>query len=302
LPALANFVVAKAPDEQQVRGALNAAFTSKETPDVLAFNPYTVGDQFDLDAVAVRTLFARLELRGIVRALTPGYDTYQFPLRYDPEPTAEALGERDGEVWLQLVAQAKQGRVWQTLQLRDAARAVGVPIASAIAIVRRAEEDAGAEVRASGVVHRYQVLRRPDRQVDTPALLQSVSDALEGEDRRLSAVRGFVLAVGCRQAHAVAYLGDADTSPCGICDLCTGTPPITPAQLPNRDWRDEFDPHIIGRMAADFGRDEVAIARALCQIMTTRSRPYRKSRSWGVLERAPYSEVLALVRETLETL
>ena len=232
LPALANFVVAKAPDEQQVRGALNAAFTSKETPDVLAFNPYTIGDQFDLDAVAVRTLFARLELRGIVRALTPGYDTYQFPLRYDPEPTAEALGERDGEVWLQLVAQAKQGRVWQTLQLRDAARAVGVPIASAIAIVRRAEEDAGAELRASGVVHRYQVLRRPDRQVDTPALLQSVSDALEGEDRRLSAVRGFVLAVGCRQAHAVAYLGDADTSPCGICDLCTGTPPITPAQPP----------------------------------------------------------------------
>ena len=279
--ALANFVEAKAPDEEQVRGALNAAFTSKETPDVLAFNPYTIGDQFDLDAVAVRTLFARLELRGIVRALTPGYDTYQFPLGYDAEPTAEALGERDGEVWLQLVAQAKQGRTWQTLQLRDAARAVGVPIASAIAIVRRAEEDAGAELRASGVVHRYQLLKRPDRAVDTPALLQSVSDALEGEQRRLSAVRGFVLAQGCRQAHAVAYLGDADTSPCGICDLCTGTPPLTPAQLPNPDWHAGFDSRIIERMAADFGRDDVAIARALCQIMTTRSRPFRKSRSVG---------------------
>ena len=80
LPALANFVEAKVPTEEQVRGALNAAFTSKETPDVVAFNPYTVGEQFDLDAVAVRTLFARLELRGIVRALTPAYDTYQLPL------------------------------------------------------------------------------------------------------------------------------------------------------------------------------------------------------------------------------
>ena len=299
-PALANFVAAKAPDAEQVRGSLNAAFTSKETPDVLAFNPYTVGDQFDLDAVAVRTLFARLELRGIVRALTPGYDTYQFPLRYDPQPTAEALGEQDGEVWLQLVAQAKQGRVWQTLQLREAARAIGVPIASAIAIVRRAEEDAGAELRASGVVHRYQVLRRPDRQVDTPALLQSVSDALEGEHRRLAAVRGYVLASGCRQAHAVGYLGDTDTSRCGICDLCAGTAPLTEAQLPNPDWRASFDMRIIERMAADFGRDDVAIARALCQIITTRSRPYRRSRSWGVLERAPYSDVLALVRETLD--
>jgi hypothetical protein len=239
-------------------------------------------------------------LRGIVRALTPGYDTYQFPLSYDPEPTAAALGEHDGEVWLQLVAQAKRGRVWQTLQLREAARVVGVPIALAIALVRRAEEDAGADLRASGVVHRYQVLRRPDRQVDTPALLQSVSDALEGEHRRLDAVRGYVLATDCRQAHAVGYLGDADTSPCGICDLCSGGSPLTNADLPTPDWRGSFDTRVISRMAADVGRDDVAIARALCQIITTRSRPYRKSRSWGVLERAPYAEVLALVRETLE--
>jgi hypothetical protein len=52
-------------------------------------------------------------------------------------------------------------------------------------------------------------------------------------------------------------------------------------------------------MAAEFGHDDVAIARALCQITTTRSRPYRKSGAWGSLERAPYGEVLALVRETL---
>ncbi len=207
LPALANFVEAKVPSEEQIRGALNAAFTSKETPDVVAFNPYTVGDQFDLDAVAVRTLFARLELRGIVRTLTPAYDTYELPLGHDTERTAAALGERDGPVWRTLMAQAKRKRIWQTLELREAARAAGVPTATALAIVRRAEEDAGAEIRASGVVHRFQVLRRPDRQVDTPALLASARDAVEGERRRLAAVRGFVLAPTCRQAHAVAYLG-----------------------------------------------------------------------------------------------
>ena len=135
LPALANFVEAKVPTEEQIRDALNEAFTSKETPDVVAFNPYTVGDQFDLDAVAVRTLFARLELRGIVRALTPAYDTYQLPLSHDVEATAAALGERDGAVWRALVAEARRGRVWLTLELREAARAAGVPIASALSIV-----------------------------------------------------------------------------------------------------------------------------------------------------------------------
>jgi ATP-dependent DNA helicase RecQ len=299
LPALANFVEAKVPDEKQVRDALNAAFTSKETPDVVAFNPFTIGDRFDMDAVAVRTLFARLELRGIVRALTPAYDTYQVALSHDVEATAAALGERDGAVWRALMSQARRGRVWQTLELRSAANAIDVPIASALAVVRRAEEDGGAELKAAGVLHRYQVLRRPDRQVDTPALLASVRDAVEGERRRLAAVRGYALATGCRQAHAVAYLGDADTTDCGICDACRGEPPLDESRLPRIDWRRAFDRAAVQRMAAECGPDDVAIARALCQITTTRSRPYRKSGAWGSLERAPYAEVLALVRETL---
>jgi ATP-dependent DNA helicase RecQ len=298
LPALANFVEAKVPTEEQIRGALNAAFTSKETPDVIAYNPYTVGDQFDLDPVAVRTLFARLELRGIVRALTPAYDTYDLPLGHDVEQTAAALGDRDGQVWRALMAQAKRKRIWQTLELREAARAAGVPIASAISIVRRAEEEAGAEVRASGVVHRFQVLRRPDRQVDTPALLGSVRDAVEGERLRLAAVRGFVLARGCRQAHAVAYLGDDDTSPCGICDICSGAQPLDESRLPRQDWRRSFSPSTV-RSLAEIGRDELGIARALCQVTTSRSRIYRKHPAWGTLERAPFAEVLALVHAEL---
>jgi ATP-dependent DNA helicase RecQ len=299
LPALANFVEAKVPTEEQVRGALNAAFTSKETADVVAFNPYTVGDQFDMDAVAIRTLFARLELRGIVRALTPAYDTYQLPLAHDVEATASALGERDGEVWRALMTQAKRGRVWQTLQLRDAAKAADVPIASAVSIMRRADEEAGAEIKPSGVLQRYQVLRRPDRQVDTPALLASVRDAVEGERRRLASVRGYALARECRQAHAVAYLGDVDVSACGICDICQGQSPLDEATLPRQDWRRDFDDRAVLDMAATIGSDEVGIARALCQVTTTRSRPYRKHRAWGSLERAPYQDVLALVRETL---
>jgi ATP-dependent DNA helicase RecQ len=302
LPALANFVEAKVPTEEQIRDALNEAFRSKETPDVVAFNPYTVGDQFDLDAVAVRTLFARLELRGIVRALTPAYDTYQLPLAHDTDATAAALGERDGAVWRALVAEARRGRVWLTLELREAARSVGVPIASALAIVRRAEEDGGAELKASGVLHRYQVLRRPDRQVDTPALLASVRDAVEGERRRLASVRGYALSTSCRQAHALAYLGDADTRPCSICDICRGEPPLVEARLPRHDWRRDFDRSAVLELASTIGRDEIAIARALCQVTTTRSRPYRKGRAWGTLERAPYAEVLALVQETLAAL
>jgi ATP-dependent DNA helicase RecQ len=297
LASLANFVEAKVPTADQIRGALNLAFTSKESSDVIAFNPYTVGDENDLDAVAVRTLFARLELRGIVRALTPAYDSYQLPIDHNPAAVAATLGERDGAAWRALVDHARRGRTWLTLDMRSAAQAADLPLAYALSVVRRVEEEA-ADVRASGVLMRYQILRRPDRDVDTPALLASASDAVEGERRRLSSVREYVLTTRCRQAHAVAYLGDADVSPCGICDICEGAAPIGVDDLNVRDWLAGFDRRAVHQLAA-FGRDEVGIARALCQVTTTRSRPYRRHPAWGTLERAPYADVLALVREEI---
>ena len=298
LPALANFVDAKIPTDEQVRGALNDAFTSKESPNVLAFNPYTVGDANDVDPLAVRTLFARLELRGVVRALTPAYDTYQLPIDHDPAAASTALGGGDGEIWRALVDRAKRGRSWLTINLAESARAADLPRAEALRVLRRVEEDGLVELRATGVLQRYEIVRKPDRATDTPALLQAVRQTTESEHRRLDAVRRYVLETVCRQAHALAYLGDRDTSPCGICDLCRGAAPIREADLPRPDWRAGFDPTTIEAMA-QIGPDAVGIARALCQVTTPRSRPYRRHPAWGSLERAPFAEVLALVEEHL---
>ncbi|MDP8921971.1 MAG: ATP-dependent DNA helicase [Chloroflexota bacterium] len=296
--ALANFVDAKAPTDEQVRGALNMAFTSRESDDVLAFSPYAVGDQHDLDPTAVRTLFARLELRGVVRALTPAFDTYQVPRDHNPSALAGVLGPADAELWARLIANGKAGRIWTTFSVRETARATGLPAEALLGVVRRVEEEGLAELRTSGVLHRYRVLRRPDRATDTPYLLGSVHDAIVAEHRRAAAVRGYVLEPICRQSHALAYLGDADTSPCGICDLCRGVAPIAPEQAAPSDWRAGFDPRVI-RSMAEIGADPVGIARALCQVTSPRSRAYRKHPAWGLLERAPYAEVLALVEAEL---
>jgi hypothetical protein len=151
------------------------------------------------------------------------------------------------------------------------------------------------------VLHRYQVLRRPDRATDTPALLASVRDGVEAEHRRLAAVRAYVLERTCRVSHGLAYLGDADTTACGRCDLCRGLPPIEPSALRVPDWRAAFDPGVVRDMAAlgPQGPDAVGVARALCQVSSPRSRPYRRHPTWGRHERAPYGEVLAEVQAVL---
>lgn len=302
LTALANFVDARVLSEEQVRGALNQAFTSRESAGIIAFSPGAVGDAHDMDPQALRTLLARLELRGVVRALTPAYDVYQLPLARDTEAVAAALGPQDGPLWRALLAAGKRGTIWLTLSVSEAARTLGVPSERARAVLRRAEEEGLIEPpRVAGVLHRYAVLRRPDRATDTPFLLASVREALEGEHRRLAAVRAYVLERTCRVSHGLAYLGDADTSPCGSCDLCRGAPPIEATSLRAPDWHARFDCSVVDSMAAlgPAGPDAIGIARALCQVSSPRSRPYRKHPAWGCLERAPYGEVLAAVRAAL---
>ncbi len=102
----------------------------------------------------------------------------------------------------------------------------------------------------------------------------------------------------CRQAHALTYLGDADTRRCDVCDLCRGARPLGAADLSHPHWRTTFDPTAISDLAR-LTPDAIAIARALCQVTTARSRPYRRHPAWGRLERAPYREVLALVEQEL---
>jgi hypothetical protein len=188
-----------------------------------------------------------------------------------------------------------------TLTVSEAAKNSAVSIGEARAVLRRAEEDGLFEPRVAGVLHRYQMLRRPDRETDLPALLDSVRDGLEGEHRRLAAVRSYVLESNCRVSHGLAYLGDVDTAPCGLCDLCSGAPPISPEALTRPDWHHQCNAAEIREMAAMNGNepDPVGVARALCQVSTPRSRPYRKHPAWGRLERAPYKDVLAEVEAVL---
>jgi ATP-dependent DNA helicase RecQ len=250
-----------------------------------------------MDPQALRTLLARLELRGVVRALTPAFDSYQLPIGLDPAPAVQALGPEDGPLWRELVSSAKVGRTWLTLSLSDLAATLGLTVARIRQVLRRVEEEGLAELRASGALHRYEILRPPDRTSDLPALLESVREALEGEHGRLSGVRAFVLETGCRVSHVLSYLGDADTAPCGTCDLCRGQTPTSTDTLRRLDWRSRIDASDIRSMAAlgPAGPDPVGVARALCQVTSPRSRPYRKHPAWGRLERAPYAEVLEMV-------
>ncbi|HEX2185818.1 MAG TPA: RecQ family ATP-dependent DNA helicase, partial [Chloroflexota bacterium] len=292
LDALANFVEAKAPDAEQIRAALNLAFApaNREAPDIIAFSPQAVGDAADVDPVTVRTLFAHLERRAVVAAITPAYDEYQLAIQHDQEAVMAHLGPQDGAIWQTILSAGRRGRTWITVGIARAVQQTELTYPDVRRVLRRVEETGLVPMQVSGALQRYRVLRKPERQTDLPALLEAAQTALEGERRRLDMVRHYVLEGRCRQAHILAYLGEGAAEPCGTCDLCTGSPPLTREALRSWNWEEHFDAALVRSMArlSDDGQDAVGIARALCQVSTTRSRPYRRHPAWGRLERAPY--------------
>ncbi|MGH2352789.1 MAG: RecQ family ATP-dependent DNA helicase, partial [Chloroflexota bacterium] len=157
LPALLNFAEGKAPDADQVRAALNLAFSpaNRETPDTIAFSPQAVGDATDVDPLAVRTLFARLERRGVVQALTPVYDQYQITLQHDRGVVLEHLGAEDGAVWATLLEAGKRGRTWITVSVSNAVRQTGLAFPDLRRVLRRVEDEGLAAMQVSGALHRY---------------------------------------------------------------------------------------------------------------------------------------------------
>ena len=302
LVALANLVDGRLVSSEQIRAALNESFLSRESESVIAFSPYGVAEAHDMEPQTLRTLLARLELRGVVRALTPAFDSYQVPLGADQAAVARDLGPEDARLWEALLATAKRGRTWLTLSLSAAAAWAGAPIGELRRVLRRLEDEGLTEVRASAALHRYEVLRRPDRATDLPALLAAADESVEGEHRRLAAVQAYVDERGCRVQHALRYLGDEPGQPCGLCDRCRGEPSDTARRARRAAaWRDAIGPDEVRELGAlrQEGPDPIGVSRALCQLYTARSRIYRKHPAWGRLERAPFGEVLAFVEACL---
>jgi ATP-dependent DNA helicase RecQ len=301
LVALANLVDGRLVSSEQIRAALNEAFLSREADGVIAFSAFGVAEAHDMEPQTLRTLLARLELRGVVRALTPAFDSYQVPLSVDQEQLGRALGPADAGLWAALLETAKRGRTWLTLSISAAAAHAHVPLGEVRRVLGRLEDEGLAEVRASGALHRYEIVRRPDRETDLPALLEATAAAVEGEHRRLAAVRAYVAERGCRVQHALLYLGDEPGRVCGICDRCRGAESEEPSRLNDQDWHRLVSAEEVRELAAlqPEGPDAIGVSRALCQIYTARSRAYRRHPAWGRLERVPFGEVLTWVTSRL---
>jgi ATP-dependent DNA helicase RecQ len=268
--------------------------------DVYDLAESELSTRLDVRPLVVRTALTYLELDGYLRQGTPFYAGYKVKPLSDLEAVCAGLDEARGRFLGNVLRQAKQGRIWLSLDPQEVADALGEPRARVASALDWLASQGHVELKPSDVRQRYRIERRPEAAgalVDD--LVERFAERERAEIERLRMPLELAVLASCRTNALVGYFGEQRSQPCGHCSYCLDgvAPPLPPARpippLPAGSGEDE-----IARVVAEHpgalssARQQ---ARFLCGITspaTTRARLARHP-LFGRLVEHRFADVLA---------
>ncbi len=293
----------------------NFAFGDTPTPEAVASLVDDVtgrGPEFDLATLelsnahdvrplVVSTLLTYLELEGVIRATGPFYAEYKFK---SDQPLDEIVGRFDParrDFLAAVFARSSKSRVWSTLDVQEAAKALGEPRGRIVAALGYLEEQGELTVQATGSRLGYRLL---DPDFDRAALLATLDARfLDREARDVGRVRSMLDFAGepdCLTARLTRHFGEEIVGSCGHCGPCLGQAPPLLAEVP----RPPFDAEHRATVKALISERHSSLAtprqlaRFLCGLpspATSRAKLARDPR-FGALAGFRFDRVLKLAR------
>jgi len=299
LETVRNFAYGDTPGRGAVRRLVDELLAG---PGELDLSLYDLGALSDIRLLVVRTLLTYLELDGLIEARTPYYESFRFRPLTDLEEIVDRFeGERRRFV-AGLFDQSRKAKIWHTIDLATAARALRSPRTRLLRALDYFAEQGLLEVRAEGLRHRYRWLRRPD---DVDELVGSLHRrTVEHEEREIARV-GEVLELagmdGCQTVWLCAHFGETLAEPCGHCTWCRngGRPVELLEPRPVAIGEDEWSRAVQARHEnADLLAEPRAFARFLIGLSSPRLARARLGSHpmYGSLAHVPFKRVLERAR------
>jgi ATP-dependent DNA helicase RecQ len=295
---LENFTYGDTPSTARLGALVHEVLGAGERFDV---SLHDLSTEHDIRPLVVTTALTYLELDGTLAHVAPFYTEYKLQLL---KPEAEIVGRYDPErrAFLgSVLAAGKQGRVWRTLVLADAARDLGQPRERIVAALGYLEERGDLVVQVSGLRQGYRRLQAPADEGALIARLDGLFQKREERDiERMGGVLRFLEHGGCLARALLTYFGEDLPADCGHCTSCRkpGPRPIPRSAsraLGKAEAETLRELRSEGHAAL---RDPRAMARFLCGITSpaaTRARLGRDPR-FGSWSDAAFPEVLRLVQ------
>ena len=217
---LENFVYGDTPTQGALEGLLGDLFGQGRE---LVLNLNELSTRHDVRPLVLRTQLTYLELDGYLEELTPVYSSYQFKAML---PSKDILAQLKGEprdFLAGVFRQAVKKRIWLTIDLEAAARALETTRERVVRALDYCEQQGWLEVKASDLRHRYRVRRAPD---SLHALAEEMAGRAQqresAEVLRLEQVLQLATRPGCLAARLSEHFGETLPDGCGRCSFCRG--------------------------------------------------------------------------------
>jgi ATP-dependent DNA helicase RecQ len=262
---------------------------------------YTLSGNHDIRTLVVKTLLTYLELENLIQSTGPFYSG----LKFQPQKSSqEILGQFDAqraEFLGRLFRQARKGKKWFSLEVDQAAAALGESRGRVMAAIGYLEEQGDLIVEASGLREGYRIRSMPsDLSGLAASLEQRFARREELDIGRTARVQQYAVQPGCLTRHVLDYFGEAHDD-CGHCSRCAGVA-AEPLPPPSYVPLNEANAAAIRQLQAE-QHDALGTPRQLTRFLCGLSSPaitkakLRKHSMFGAFDRVPFLEVLQLAQQ-----
>eukprot|EP00276_Gloeochaete_wittrockiana_P005484 CAMPEP_0184648308 /NCGR_PEP_ID=MMETSP0308-20130426/5398_1 /TAXON_ID=38269 /ORGANISM="Gloeochaete witrockiana, Strain SAG 46.84" /LENGTH=736 /DNA_ID=CAMNT_0027080031 /DNA_START=120 /DNA_END=2330 /DNA_ORIENTATION=+ len=232
---LEKFVYGDTPSLLSIEALLDEVFDQWD--DEARVSLYDLSNTCDLRDAVLRTLLVQLELRGLLRSLSPVFAKYRF--RFLAPHTAEntTVSARQRTI-LDL---SKKAREYYHLDLDMTAEQLVLDRGEVVRAIDELASDGCIELKPEGVLGRYSVLGRIDGEVRKALAKELYEVALEREVReieRLQQVQALATDEGCVPLRLARHFGEGlpgGLAECGQCSWCVNKTRVDPEII--RDQR-----------------------------------------------------------------
>ena len=296
-----SFSRADVPSLRSVEGCLKAffgEFSHVAKDHVVEANMATLSKEWDIRPTTLSLLFAQLELRfGLLRAITPKYTVYS----YEPSQQYASI-DRSNPVAKAIDGASRKARTLTHVDADVAARACGQPREDVVRMLQIWERDGAIQLRPSGVVNRFRVLRAFPDAAEITELAQKAYDQMETRERddmqRLRGVVELLVGYDCFAKELADYFGDELADDCGACGFCETRKPVAFEWTAKADEDRSVDMNAVQLVLDAVGEAGLDDPRFLARVSWGVSSPratamkLSKTSAWGCCEGVQFEKLV----------
>ena len=297
---LKNFAYGDTPTVESIRSTVADLL---KRPAEFDISTYDLSQRHDIRPAVLSTLLTYLELEGAIAATGPFFAEYKFQWVRPLDEVLARFDERRAAFLKQVFDRAQQARIWATLDVAEAAAALGEPRGRIVTALGFLEERGDLILQTAGPKLGYRTLA-PDTDQDSlvEVLTARFADREARDVARVEQMLAFATEPGCLTARLVEHFGEALPPPgwCGHCGPCLGEGMTHPAEPIAPSPFGPAERGLVAKLKAEkhpalaTPRQAARFWAGLASPATTRAKLTRDPR-FGTWSEIPFAEILRRV-------